>query len=240
VQVIADVRRPEQVLPAEELESREQGLHFQGRWLGRRLSFSEWCRERGLPLRDPFQAANECWVVDDEPPVEEHGSSLVRGCCYGAPVYIVEVKYAPLSSGPRNPLEGLVESMVRSDPDMREKLDGLHEKFVEGLTHRSEIVYYKEDDSISVNGEHFIRNVPAKIFRKVVRAYMMEGRTEFENREFKRDPEITLDISNPNFEGRLNRLMAKLSEDQPELQIVRRRRGGFQFTPKCAIEYREE
>jgi len=101
-----------------------------------------------------------------------------------------------------------------------------------------------------VNNKHLMRNVPARILRNLLREYTATGREEYENREFKRDPAICMDPLRPNFESRLNRVIAHINGcDDPSkptegvkkyFEIERHRRGGFRFVPKSKIIFREE
>jgi hypothetical protein len=102
------------------------------------------------------------------------------------------------------------------------------------------IVYYKSDDSISVNSKHLMRNVPARILRNLLREYTATGREEYENREFKRDSAICMDPLRPNFESRLNRVIAHINGTDDKdgkknegvkkyFEIERHRRGGFRL-----------
>lgn len=48
-----------------------------------------------------------------------------------------------------------------------------------------------------------------------------------------------MDQTNPNFEGRLARLMKKLAEEYPNLSINKSGRGVFEFKPNASIEVRQ-
>lgn len=236
--VFADVASPGQLVPSGEIEVRGSRAFWKGAEFGTVKPFSAVAKSFGLPSRDPFDADMPVVLVGKKRPKGLPGE-LRSGCCYGAPVYLARVRYAP-SASDGNFLKPLVDGLLVDDKKTARRIDALHAEFLRSLSAKTEIVYHAVDDSITIDGEHFIRNVPAKIFRRVLKTYLLTGRTTFENREFKRDAEITLDVSNPNFEGRLNRLMARLEESHPELIIVRRKRGEFVFAPKCAISFRED
>ena len=237
--LMADVLPAETLLPG--LEIRGKKAFWKGSEVGAVKAFSAVAKSFGLPMRDPLDVDSPVVVLAEKLP--KGVPPRVRpGCCCGAPVYLARIRYAPFPAkkGPANPLKLLVEGLLSEDKKTARRIDALHSALLQSISAKTEVVYHSVDDSVTINGEHFIRNVPAKIFRRVLKTYLLTGRTTFENREFKRDAEITLDVSNPNFEGRLNRLMARLEESHPELIIVRRRRGEFVFAPKCAISFHEE
>lgn len=242
VRLLADMRTIHQILPLKDFERRGDRLICGKKEIGKGIFFDDYARQIGISSENPFDLHLECCLVEKDLYDAVGKRLLSAGCCYGAPVYLIELRYAVQHKNKRvsNPLRPLLQGLFRDDDLSRARLNDLHEAFFAELSYTAKIVFHRQDDSISIDGEHFIRNVPAKIFRKVIRAYLLEKRTEFENREFKRHAEITLDLINPNFEGRLNRLMAKLNSERPDLSIVRHRRGGFLFSPKCAIDYREE
>ena len=143
-----------------------------------------------------------------------------------------------------------MSSVVKQEFEAWAPIQKAHEQLLDAMNDSVTIVYYKSDDSISVNSKHLMRNVPARILRNLLREYTVTGREEYENREFKRDPAICMDPLRPNFESRLNRVIAHINgSDDPEhpsegvkkyFEIERHRRGGFRFVPKCKIIFREE
>ncbi len=164
---------------------------------------------------------------------------LYKDRYYGAPASIAEFIYAK-DKAVKDPFAGLISSLVQEEFNVWPPVQKAHEELLHKINHVAEIIYYEADDSISVNGKHLMRNVPARILRNILREYTRTGREEFENREFKRDPEICIDPVNPNFESRLNRVVDHLEKISDVMGLNRHRRGGFRFEPHCHIDFREE
>ncbi len=233
-------------------EMRDDGfVYVNGRAVGKNMTFGDCLEENGLEWEFDAEKKMTCVKALEDVVDEKVGAVLIhKGCYYGAPAAIVFFDYKA-DVVALEPFNKLMSAVVKQEFDSWKPIKKAQEQLLEGLNDSVTVIYYKSDDSISVNSKHLMRNVPARILRNLLREYTATGREEYENREFKRDPAICMDPLRPNFESRLNRVIAHINGTDDKdgnvtegvkkyFEIERHRRGGFRFVPKCKIIFREE
>ncbi|WP_297943568.1 hypothetical protein [uncultured Fibrobacter sp.] len=233
------------------VEMRDGDVYVNGEVVGKSTLFGECVKKCGIKWEDERELEIGCVLATKDVIDPKTKTVLAKeGCFYGAPANILDVKFKANISCVE-PFIKLMNSVVKQEFEAWQPIQKAQEQLLDAMNDSVTIVYYKSDDSISVNSKHLMRNVPARILRNLLREYTATGREEYENREFKRDSAICMDPLRPNFESRLNRVIAHINgtddKDGKEnegvkkyFEIERHRRGGFRFVPKCKIVFREE
>jgi adenylate cyclase len=89
----------------------------------------------------------------------------------------------------------------------------------------SVIKHYESDDSVFIDNAYLVKGMPGRIFRKMVHAYLSDGRSEFTNKEIRLDVSMQLPDFKDNLETRLILLRRRLDERCEFVRLVRTGRG---------------
>lgn len=101
------------------------------------------------------------------------------------------------------------------------------------------IRHFAVDHSVFIDNEYLIKGVAGAIIWRLLREYVEHGRTQFSNRELRRDPSLRLPDIADNLEARLILLQRRLTERCPFLGIVKTGRGRFSLKVDRPIELTE-
>lgn len=248
VRILADLHSIDSIVAmahrGEAPELQDGIWQLDGSPIARAVPWHEWLEQSGLSWCGPGDLPEQVvQVVERDWSCELRGRRVLRkGTAHGAPFGLFLVEWA---LDDESPVEGalrhlIAEALEGSGGAIWSEAERLHRELVENDRHKLRFVYHTGDETISCNGTHLLRGVPAKILQKVLIAHTITGRTLFEHREFRRDPDLKLDPSNPNLESRLRILAQRLEERLPAVGIIKAGRGRFRFESVVQIEYDEE
>jgi hypothetical protein len=222
----------------------EDGWTLEGRPVSRTTSFREWVRRQGLDPElfpdVPDHPVQE--VLEDVECPARRRRVLRRGAVYGSLCYLLRLRWT--AGGGRPVEEGLSElirdAMISDEASPATRAAQLQEELLRMHRQKMSFVFHRQDETISCDGEHLLRGVPAKILQKVLMAHTLTGRTSFEHREFRRDPDLGLDPLNPNLESRIRILSERLEARLEGVRIVKNGRGRFELETRILLEFSEE
>ena len=120
-------------------------------------------------------------------------------------------------------------------PDPEQSQHGEH-----GVAPGAAVVkYYRSDDSILIDDHYLVKGLPGRIFWKLVRTYLREGRVDFTNKEIRLDHTLKLPDIKDNLETRLILLRRRIQDRCNFLKIVPTGRGRFRFLVKRSLVVEE-
>jgi hypothetical protein len=219
------------------------GWDFQGIPLTRPVSLHDWMHSQGLdPTLVPEMPDEVVQLVQRDWDCPVRGRRMLeKGTICGASGYLFQVAWeATVEPSVVVGIQTLIREALGEQSDPRwENIALRHQQLLEQDSRRLVFTYHPSDETISCNGEHLLRGVPAKILQKVLMAHTITGRTLFEHREFRRDPDLNLDPVNPNLESRLRILTERLEERVVGLRLIKSQRGRFSIEADFPLEYSE-
>ncbi len=205
-----------------------------------KTSFGTFCANRGIDSAVNENTFSPVWVMRSDYlcPVRKR-VVLHQGCAYGAPAYFFGFHYLKLNHNPDNFMDSIIDDIVNYNDCQWTEIKELHNKLVLQLAGNNNFTYNRKSDTMQLNGVDFIKNVPAKILRKILCIYLETGRTEFYHSEFTKDESIIDNPYQPNFSIRLKRLMTTIENSNTSIELQKLDKGKFIFRPVSKISYCE-
>lgn len=237
--MLGDCQRIEDVLWCTGIERNESGIWLDGRQIAACDHYHAFMERGGFDI-EKFNIPDRAIMVATEDIVcpKRKRQVIYKGCAYEAPAYLCMIRHKKVSNRERKLLQHMLKDTMLEDELFSPEVCRNHEKLMKSLEKKFAFTYFPMDETISINGEHFVKGIQAKILRRLIGDYLKDGRCDFEYREFKRDFDISLGQKNSNFEVRFYRLIEKLEEKCPSIVVAKNGRGRFSLmvTAKLSLE----
>jgi hypothetical protein len=215
-------------------------VFFDNKKLATKILFNSFCDQCGIAIDGVMFPDISVWIALEDIYCPDRNRTVIhKGCAYGTPVYLFGYNYKSHSIVPGEFLGPLIDDIALFNDHLWAEIKDLHTNLISQLTSKASFVYDKKHDTIQLNGIYIIKNVPAKILRKILIIYTQTGRTEFQHAEFVKDEFIIENPFNPNFVVRLQRLMQTLIQCNKEIIIKKIDKGRFVLSTSCKIEFQE-
>jgi hypothetical protein len=236
--MLSDYRDAQEIVS--EIVESSDNLYLDKNCIAQRTPFGAFCLQNKIEADTTAFTGHHVWVMNTDYicPIRKR-VVLHKGCAYGAPVYLFGYTYAPVPQTPVNILDTLIDDITQHKDRIWSQIKNLHKNFIGSLQPKVVINYDRKHETIHLNGEYLIKNVPAKILRKMLHIYLETGRNQFQHSEFVKDESIIENPYNPNFVVRLQRLGKAIKRQSKDISIEKVDKGIFSLSTECKIEYSE-
>jgi hypothetical protein len=243
VSIVADCRSVSEILADETVHEENGLLYVNSCVVGHVVDFAQFLRNFGVDIHkiDNAKKISTCNVIEIITPFfceKRNREVLHAGCVYGAPFALFTISYKIIEKNTQSTLSYFFRKSSSPHPAVWNKIKVKHRKLIRCLNTTYEFVYKVDGDAIYCNDKLLVRNIPAKILKKVLLLYI-DGIKTFERKVLLDDHEIVYDRSNPGLEIRMQRLVVVLERLCPLFTIKRLERGVFKIESQCPVRFTE-
>ncbi len=239
--MIGDCRTIEQIVADKNIAITKDKLYINDEHYGNVVSFSSFCEDKKYKLHKyKIPSSKVILVTRDYCCPERKRVVLHANCAYKTPVYLYNFRYRKGAVKPEDFMANIIDEATGDTSNGWAEAQKAHGSLLEKLSFKADIIYYCEEESISINGKHITKFAPAKIMRKMLINHLKTGQKIFEHREFLRDESIIYDPLNPNLNIRLQRLTKVLQENCPKIGVSKAGRGKIRLSIDCRYSYTEQ
>jgi hypothetical protein len=241
VRIISDTRPLDSVFGGSEWAMKGDRLTVRGHDYGFKTTFRDFCLRHDLAfngLKVPDARVVEM-TSDHICPVRKR-PVLYKGCVYGAPLYLIRLRFQPKMKSSDNFLMPIIHESLSGKDGAWARAEGLHSRLMADLGRKVVLTFRKSDQTMFANGRRLARSAPALILRSIVKRYCETGIADFSNSDFTGEAGKGETLLADNFSLRLQRLSQILEVKLPEIGIVKTARGRFELVSKSRLKFREE
>jgi hypothetical protein len=164
---------------------------------------------------------------------------LKKGRMYGAPVALMTFWFKPKSAKPRfNPLAKIADELIHPEQTIFWRVKQKHEALLRSLSPSIVVEYDTVSSSVFCNKRFVTSGIQGRILQHIIKAYVDEGRTEFQRREFVIDRDLITSETDSGFSTRLNRIIICLETGRFGMEIRKKAKGKFEFIAAAVVELR--
>lgn len=233
VSTIADCRTINMVLDStgvNEITTLDNNVYINGEKYGKEMDVTSFLTQQHISIKNCVIPSDKIVLIEqDFYSPQQKEPVLKKNTAYGTPFYLLEVVYERKEKSPRRFLTELLEKSIKHQLLLNKSVI-LHNNLLRACRNTFTLTYSKDHQVVSLNGKRLVGGTQAKIFRKIIRAYIYDKQKEFQYYEFVRDPNIYLDPYKPNMYIRIKRLTRKLQESCPSIKIIPQCQGKFSIT----------
>jgi hypothetical protein len=238
IRMVCDFRKTADILGAD-CSIQNGTLRIGGRAYGTETDIGAFYLESGLAPGEPGATRRSgIRIHEDYVCPRRRRTVLFRGCLYGAPVYLLSLRYKG-AAAPADPLSRIILDIREEQSFSTGDLFSRHAKILDMLE-AARFRYHAGSETLFLNGAPFVTGMPARIMRKMLRAFASDGKRRFRFLEFKQDRFVHPHPGASYLETRLKRLAERFEERFPVIRIAFPCRGEFEFRPGCEVELRED
>ncbi|NLD91384.1 MAG: hypothetical protein GX639_01820, partial [Fibrobacter sp.] len=243
VSIVADCRSVGEILADKSVHEENGLLYVNSSVVGHVVDFGLFLANLDVDIHkiDNVEKIIPCNVIEVITPYfceKRNREVLHAGCVYGAPFTLFSIMYKIIEKNTQTTLSYFFRKSSSPHPAVWNRIKAKHRKFIRCLNTNYEFVYKADCDAIYCNDKLLVRNIPAKILKKVLLLYIDDVKT-FERKVLLDDQEIVYDRSNPGLEIRMQRLLVVLERLCPLFTIKRLERGVFKIESQCPVGFTE-
>lgn len=235
--MICDIRQPHMIVRKKKFEFKSNKLFIEGNELGRRSTFHLFCHENKINCLKYNPPDKEVVIIEKDLFCKRRKRVVLHAnCCYGAPLYLVNIHFNKLIFQNNSQPIQLFNNTLYEQFLFPEEIKSRHRQLLFQMEEQKYIVKYDStSERISINDTYLIKGVPANILYHLLEAYENTKKTVFSHKDLMMDPKIHKYMKNPNLWVQVNRLSNRLKSNFNHIAISYLNKGIFHVVYNCDL-----
>ncbi len=207
-------------------------LYIDGVAYGRQCMFDDFLSERSI--KTGLKAPNRKVIVMNQDYVCPSRGRIVlhEGCAYGAPIYLYEMEYRPLSTTPS--FSAMIKDALKGDTLNDTEDCDRHMAFLKACRDHLRFIFDCPSEYVILEGRRLTRGIQARILAHILHDFS-KGSSHFSYAQLARNQSLISHPANTGLAIRIARIQKILEKECPALKILSRGRGEFQVSCDCPV-----